>query len=60
MIRVKYICETNGYNMYYSESGDFFKTFLTESFNPTNPEIGTYSYGDYLYSGSREWYIADS
>ncbi len=60
MIRVKYICETNGYNMYYSESGDFFKAFLTESLNPTNPEIGTYSHGDYLYSGSREWYIADN
>ena len=59
MIRVKFICEIDGYNMYYSESGDFFKTYLKEPFNPSNPEVGNYSYGDYLYSGSEGWYVAD-
>ena len=59
MIRVKYICETEGYKMYYSESGDFFKTFFSESFDPNDPEIGTYSYGAYFYTGSKEWYVSD-
>lgn len=59
MIRVKYICEVDGYNMYYSESGDFFKTYLKEPFPPSDPEVGTYSYGDYLQSGSEGWYVPD-
>ncbi len=59
MIRVKYICEVNGYNMYYSESGDFFKTYFSESFDSKDPEVGSYSYGSYMYTGSREWYVAD-
>jgi len=53
MIRVKYICEVNGYNMYYSESGDFFKTYFSESFDSKDPEVGDYSYGSYMYTGSR-------
>lgn len=59
MIRVKYICEIEGYKMYYSESGNFFKTFFPETFDSNDPEIGTLSYGSYFYTGSKEWYIPD-
>jgi len=52
MIRVKYICETDGYKLYVSSSGQFLKTHISQSFDSDDPEIGTYSYGMYLYSGS--------
>ena len=59
MIRVKYICEIDGFKMYYSESGNFFKTFFSETFDSSDPEIGALSYGSYFYTGSKEWYIPD-
>ena len=59
MIRVKFICEVDGYKMYTSESNQFVTTYLSESFSPNDPEIGTYSYGMYLYSGSEKKFISD-
>tara|TARA_R110000796_G_scaffold74531_7_gene167683 strand:+ start:2559 stop:2738 length:180 start_codon:yes stop_codon:yes gene_type:complete len=59
MIRVKLICETDGYKMYTSESGHFVTTYLSESFSPDDPEIGEYTYGMYLYSGSIKSFISD-
>ena len=52
MIRVKYICEPDGYKLYTSGSGKFLKTVLSQSFDPSDPEVGTYTHGIYLYSGS--------
>lgn len=59
MIRVKYICEQDGYKLYTSESGDFITTYLSASFSIDDPEVGEYSYGMYLYSGSEKKYIPD-
>ena len=61
MIRVKHICETDGYKLYVSGSGQFLLTYVTQSFDPNDPEIGTYTCGMYLYSGSLNngRYIAD-
>jgi hypothetical protein len=59
MIRVKYICETDGYKMYTSASGVFVGTYVSASFSPDDPEIGDYSYGIYCYSGSEKKYIPD-
>jgi hypothetical protein len=59
MIRVKYICEPDGYKLYTSESGRFIKIFTSHSLDPSDPEIGDYTYGKYLYSGSKEIYIQD-
>lgn len=59
MIRVKFICETDGYKMYTSESGTFVGTYLSASFPEDDPEVGEYSYGMYLYSGSDKSYIPD-
>lgn len=59
MIRVKYICEPDGYKLYTSESGQFIEIFTSHSLDPSDPEIGDYSYGKYLYSGSKKIYIQD-
>lgn len=59
MIRVKYICEPDGYKLYTSESGQFITVYMSASFDPSDPEIGDYSYGKYLYSGSKKIYIQD-
>ncbi len=61
MIRVKQICETDGYKLYVSGSNQFLTTYITESFDSDDPEVGTYTYGMYLYSGSLDngRFIAD-
>lgn len=61
MIRVKYICEPDGYKFYISGSGQLLKTRLSQSLDPDDPEVGTYTHGIYLYSGSLDngYYIAD-
>ena len=52
MIRVKQICEQDGYKLYVSSSGKFLINHVPTSFDLDDPEIGTYSHGMYLYSGS--------
>lgn len=59
MIRVKYICETDGYKLYVSSSGQFLKTFISQSFDPLDDEVGSYCYGIYVYSGSEGKFTAD-
>ncbi len=59
MIRVKYICEPDGYKLYTSESGQFITIYKSASFDLSDPEIGNYSYGKYLYSGSLKKFIPD-
>jgi len=59
MIRVKHICETDGYKLYVSGSGQFLTTYTTEPFDSSDPEIGTYTYGRYIYSGSEGKFICD-
>ena len=59
MIRVKHICETDGYKLYVSSSGQFLKTHISQSFDPSDLEVGDYSYGMYIYSGSKGKFIPD-
>tara|TARA_B100000214_G_C23864862_1_gene579789 strand:- start:632 stop:811 length:180 start_codon:yes stop_codon:yes gene_type:complete len=59
MIRVKYICETDGYKLYVSSSGQFLKTYISQSFDSSDEEIGSHCYGMYVYSGSEGRFIAD-
>lgn len=46
-MRVKYICETHGYMVYNSSSGDFIATASINDpvFDPKDPEVGDYQYG---------------
>ena len=61
MIRVKHICEQDGYKLYVSGSGQFLINYIPASLDLDDPEIGTYTHGIYLYSGSLDngRYIAD-
>ena len=61
MIRVKQICESDEYKLYVSSSGQFLINHIPTSFDTGDPEIGTYSHGMYLYSGSLDngRFIAD-
>ena len=61
MIRVKQICETDGYKLYISGSNQFLVNYMPTSFDSNDPEVGTYTYGSYLYSGSLDngRFIAD-
>ena len=61
MIRVKQICETDGYKLYVSGSNKFLINYIPTSFDSDDPEVGTYTHGIYLYSGSLDngQYIAD-
>ena len=59
MIRVKYICETDGYKLYVSSSGQFLKTYISQSFDSSDEEVGSYCHGVYVYSGSKGRFIAD-
>ena len=46
-MRVKYICETHGYIVYNSSSGDFVATasINTPSFDKNDPEVGDFYFG---------------
>ena len=59
MIRVKHICETDGYKLYVAGSGQFLKTYKEASFDPSDPEVGDYVYGIYVYNGSEGRFIPD-
>lgn len=53
IIEVKYICETNGYNLYRKDNNEFIKLYFAQDIDVNDPEIGSYSYGLYYVDEDR-------